>query len=69
MIKRKNILAENMLRFRSKNIAAQEAAAIRKLIERRQRIIKKYKNPTDIDGFFTKTVNDGDGSSSRDAKR
>ena len=29
----KNILAENMLRFRSKNIAAQEAAAIRKLIE------------------------------------
>jgi hypothetical protein len=33
MIKRKNILAENMLRFRSKNIAAQEAAAIRKLIE------------------------------------
>ena len=33
MIKRKNILAENMLRFRSKNIAAEEAAAIRKLIE------------------------------------
>ena len=26
MIKRKNILAENMLRFRSKNIAAEEAS-------------------------------------------
>jgi hypothetical protein len=33
MINRKNILAENMLRFRSKNIAAQEEAAIRRIIE------------------------------------
>jgi hypothetical protein len=38
MIKRKNILAENMLRFRSKNIAAQEAAAIRKLIEQMEKM-------------------------------
>lgn len=57
MIKRKNILAENMLRFRSKNIAAQEAAAIRKLIEQQTPDTAKYKNPTDIDGFFNKTVN------------
>jgi len=35
----KNILAENMLRFRSKNIAAQEAAAIRKLIEQMEKIV------------------------------
>lgn len=34
----KNILAENMLRFRSKNIAAQEAAAIRKLIEQTKKM-------------------------------
>jgi len=52
----KNILAENMLRFRSKNIAAQEAAAIRKLIEQQTTTVK-YKNPTDIDGFFTDTAN------------
>lgn len=51
----KNILAENMLRFRSKNIAAQEAAAIRKLIE--QVTTLPYKNPTDIEGFFTGTAN------------
>jgi hypothetical protein len=57
MIKRKNILAENMLRFRSKNIAAEEAAAIRKLIEQQTTEIKIYKNPTDIADFFTKTVN------------
>jgi hypothetical protein len=38
MIKRKNILAENMLRFRSKNIAAEEAAAIRKLIEQQTKM-------------------------------
>jgi len=52
----KNILAENMLRFRSKNIAAQEAAAIRKLIEQQTSDTKKYKNPTDIDGFFDDTA-------------
>jgi hypothetical protein len=38
----KNILAENMLRFRSKNIAAQEAAGIRKLIERQTLGNKTY---------------------------
>jgi len=38
----KNILAENMLRFRSKNIAAQEAAAIRKLIEQQTLGNKTY---------------------------
>jgi hypothetical protein len=38
MINRKNILAENMLRFRSKNIAAQEEAAIRKLIEQQTKM-------------------------------
>jgi len=53
----KNILAENMLRFRSKNIAAQEAAAIRKLIEQQTSDTVKYKNPADIEGFFNKTVN------------
>jgi hypothetical protein len=41
MIKRKNILAENMLRFRSKNIAAEEAAAIRKLIEQQTKMTVK----------------------------
>ena len=56
MIKRKNILAENMLRFRSKNIAAEEAAAIRKLIEQQTTVTKKYKNPTDIKGFFNDTA-------------
>ncbi len=55
MIQRKNILAENMLRFRSKNIAAEEAAAIRKLIE--QVTTLPYKNPTQIEGFFTRTAN------------
>lgn len=54
MIKRKNILAENMLRFRSKNIAAEEAAAIRKLIEQ---VTVKYKNAADIKGFFDDTAN------------
>jgi hypothetical protein len=38
MIQRKNILAENMLRFRSKNIAAQEEAAIRRIIEQQTKL-------------------------------
>jgi len=54
MINRKNILAENMLRFRSKNIAAEEEAAIRRIIE--QVTTLPYKNPTQIEGFFTDTA-------------
>lgn len=54
MIKRKNILAENMLRFRSKNIAAQEEAAIRRIIEQVTPEFP-YKNPTQINGFFDRT--------------
>jgi hypothetical protein len=68
MIKRKNILAENMLRFRSKNIAAQEAAAIRKLIEAQTADTAKYKNPTDIDDFFTGTANGAMPLAPRDAE-
>ena len=68
MIKRKNILAENMLRFRSKNIAAEEAAAIRKLIEAQTADTAPYKNPTDIDGFFTVTKNEAMVLAPRDAK-
>ena len=48
MIKRKNILAENMLRFRSKNIAAQEEAAIRKLIEQQTKMTEMTVRNVDL---------------------
>ena len=57
MIKRKNVLAENMLRFGPKNLTKSQVAALRRLIEQQTTETVKYKNPTDIDGFFNKTVN------------
>jgi hypothetical protein len=55
MIKRKNILAENMLRFRSKNIAAEEAAAIRKLIEQQTKMTEMTVRNVDLITQFKRT--------------
>jgi hypothetical protein len=58
MIQRKNVLAENMLRFGPKNLTKSQVASLRRIIEQAttDADVVPYKNPTAIEGFFTKTA-------------
>jgi hypothetical protein len=55
MIQRKNVLAENMLRFGPKNLTKSQVASLRRIIEQATTDagVVPYKNPTDIEGFVT----------------